>query len=848
MALRFFSLFQDDKAQEWRIEIHDTGFSGSAEEFNVNADGFVLKYNGDTEKPLQPIIGSTVTIPMLIPSEDSSEFDDFVTDLQNSNEDKFTVVIREGLTGSDDVYWVGVLQPEQINIMDESLPTLVELTAADDIANLKGVEYTDDGTPYTGQASILVHLIRILNNTRTTQHWGGTDIFLATQEYFKTTSQTTEDTYLQVGFVYEDIYIDDAGNTKYPSCYEILLQICETMQASLFQARGRWFFLPRMYLNNTGVYNVNEYADTGVLLNANQARNYPYTIAQNSSNAVRLAGGEFSYINALKSVQREYEFKGNVPLIDTTWSKSDLGVTSWSSDDFILPSGGNLAVYCPIIIVQDADGSRIGDKRAIRYELQMTIKCGTYYHKRIINPNNLSSTFILGDGDQIDVFVTTLNAKSWDTTAANRTEWFTTAVDAEYGDQENITFQIVTAGIPADSTGIEVQIRMNAYEADGDTSGTITTNALDGATVNGVLKVWVGDGSDSSGDSIVYSSETNNNAREVFELEKALIGDQISDVATRGALRRADGNYTTEEWYSIEDTDSEYYVNELLCIEHLALRKFTVPILRHTLYSSRIYFDTVFNYASNRWAAMGWTFTANLAHYDVELFRIQRTATDITVAQSDRVPSNVPDFDISQTEDMDAIVRQVASVGVGGIIIRDDVSSEFGLRFTTDESLTEDVILPLPKSTGNTTLAKYVLAEYQFTAGLVNNDQYYIVRDSTTVTLSGTTITAVGKIYGFILPTNAETLELKMHAYSQDSSSLTFTAALFVGSRTNSSEALTLVGSVSISPAQNVITVMDFEESGLELTAGDLLFLAIKKTSGTTGTNNFIGNFTIAAT
>lgn len=860
MALRFYSQFQDDKAQNWLIEIHDTNYVGGSQEFTVNSDGFVLSYNGDTEKPLQPIIGSTCKIPLLIDYGDPDNFNDFITALQNSNEDRFTVVIYEGLLNTDDVYWVGILQPEQINIADESLPTLVELTAADDIANLKGVEYTDDGTPYTGQASTLVHLIRLLNKTRTTQHWGGSDVFLATQEYFKTTSQTTNDTYLEVGFIYDDIYIDESGNTVYPNCYDILLQICETFQASLFQARGRWFFLPKMYLNNSGTYNVNEYADTGVLLASNQSRNYPKTIAQNSADAIRLAGGEFSYLNALKSVQREYEFKGNVPLIDASWTKADLGVTTWSSDDFVLPSGQSLAVYLPVQIIQDADGGRTGAARAIRYEIQMTIKVGTYYHRRLSSPLSSGSSFTLGDGDSLQVFVSTFSTPTFNTTSSNRTEWMIQTLDAEFGDQVNQTSAIITDGIPADSEGIEIEIQMAAYYADGSTSAGITSAALADATINGQLKVWVGDGSDSSGDTIIYNATTNNNAREIFELEKALLGDQISDVATRGALRRSDGNYTTEEWFSLEDTDSEYYVNELLCIEHLALRKFTVPVLRHVLYSDRIHFDTVFNYESNRWSAMAWKFVANRCEYDVELFRIQRAATDITVAVSDRIPSNVPDFDISQTDEAFDDIRRVISDEIGtirstdgSVIIRSGIDQEFGLRWTSDETLTSDVDMPLPKSTGNVQyVAGYVLGEYQFTAGIVNNDQYYVVKSETTVTLSTLNITAVGTIYGFALPTNASELVLKMQAYPQDSSSLTWTVAILVGDRPNgstSAQTLTLIDSVTkVNPTQNVLTNYDINVTGLELTAGQLVFVAIKKTTGSTGTNNFIGNFSILAT
>ena len=135
MAEFLYSTFQDDKAQLWRIEIHDTDFSGSSTEFHVAADGFQLKYQGDTEKPLQPVVGSTLSFVMQIEDgaqglNNSTTLDGFLSTLLTADEDRFTVVVREGALSSDDVYWVGIIQPEQMIIADESYPRSVEVIAA----------------------------------------------------------------------------------------------------------------------------------------------------------------------------------------------------------------------------------------------------------------------------------------------------------------------------------------------------------------------------------------------------------------------------------------------------------------------------------------------------------------------------------------------------------------------------------------------------------------------------------------------------------------------------------------------------------------------------------------------
>ncbi len=862
MAVRFYSEFKDDKGENWRVEIHDEDFTGTASEYTSGASGFELTYNGDTEKPLQPIVGSSVMVPMIIPSESFADFEQFEDDLLTANEDRFSVVIYDDFTGGN-LYWVGILQPEQIDISDESKPRKIEITAADDLANLKGVEYTDDGTPYEGLEMFVIHLIRILNKTRTTQHWGANDLFLSTQKYFTPALTAVANTYEVTGFVYEDIYINKNGDIEYPNCYDILYQICETLQCTIYQARGRWFLLPRMYLNTSNFYNVNEYKKNGVALNSNIQRAYVKPIFQGGNNAYRLSGGEFSHLNAIKSAQRRYTFKGNVPLIDEQFNNTDLGVTTWTNDEFILPSGGSLLLNIPIQITQAADGSRTGNARAIRYEIQVTLKCGTYYHKRTAyTVPGLTSGFNLGDGDSIQMVVPYTNAKSWDTTSTNRTEAFTSAIDAEFGDLENYLFQIVTEAIPGDGAGIEIELDLVAIEADGDTDSTIAADALADATVTGSIELYVGDGQSSSGDEIIFSSSTDNNAREIFELEDALLGDQISDVATRGAIRYLGGAYTEQDWINDIDT-TELNVNELLVREHLALRKYPVKLLRHTLYSPRIHFDEVMTYDGDTYCFMSMKFVANRCEYEAELFRVQRSSTGITGTIGETTGGTGPGFSPGQLDQgNNTTEQQIAGVNLrvaevapedadGSLFVRSTAGAEYGKTFSDSETLTANVDLPLPKANGNTEYIAGVLVGLdRFESELYENGEDYIINGNDETLVASSQIGPVAAHYGYILPVNTETIIVKGQAFTM-TSGLTFEMKVLSGDRPSGASAniaLTNRGSVSQSPT--IATMVDFDKTitGLNLSAGSLVFISFKKTGGTDINDRVFGSVSIFAT
>lgn len=92
MGLRLYSEFSSHNGTDYKIEIYDTLFSGTAETFTVANDGFTLNYSGQTDDIVSPIISSNCTINAF---NNSDAFDSFTNDLIQYQEERFRVKISK---------------------------------------------------------------------------------------------------------------------------------------------------------------------------------------------------------------------------------------------------------------------------------------------------------------------------------------------------------------------------------------------------------------------------------------------------------------------------------------------------------------------------------------------------------------------------------------------------------------------------------------------------------------------------------------------------------------------------------------------------------------------------------
>ena len=244
-TVRFYGEFMDEVGDTWRINLHDTDYSGTATEVTLGAEGFALSYAGNREDRHRPIIGSSVEFTVM---NEGGNFETFLNSvLPAAEEGRMQIEIRRDPDNLNALYWAGILAPEQVEQDDAPAPNPVRMTATDDLGNLQRLYFDQsDGSGFNEIRTPVEHMLQILNQMRTENLWGATDGFFRYVNDVEMSGYTGTDWLNEVQldnpFVNDDNEIYE-GNRGYNS-YEILESIARSLNARVFQANGYWWFLP----------------------------------------------------------------------------------------------------------------------------------------------------------------------------------------------------------------------------------------------------------------------------------------------------------------------------------------------------------------------------------------------------------------------------------------------------------------------------------------------------------------------------------------------------------------------------------------------------------------------------
>lgn len=726
MALRFYYEFKNRQEVDYRVELHDANFSGTAYEVTAQADGFILSYEGQEEDIFMPIVGSHCELPVVNRASYSADFDDFLDDLVVSDEDRFTVAIYLDPDGANTLYWAGVIAPEQTTYEDKSSDKgqLVTLVAVDDLSALKYVDYNNDGTAYTDVASVASHALNCLKKTRTSLlFWGTDDVFLSVGELFAYNDGTDyqpldEDFAIAHGELYE---IDEYNTIQWYSCYKVLESICKTFMYSAMQVGGRWVLFPRHIVASDTTPTFTNWKRGGVKIAEDQSLINARVIGTAAGNVTRYADIEETHLNAVREVRIQHNYDGNLPIIsEGPIAEADIEGFSATASDWIVPSGETLTVYFNFSGVQNEDATRTGNARALRYKLSLTIQCGSYYLKRIATQGGASTFYIDDPGTaqventEISLFGFAYPTAEWTTTSSDEVEFFSAGVDAWGGDNINMLASIIISpDMPADAANITVTINsLEAYEADGTTSAAITTAALADAVIQmGYLKARIGGGN--AGGHIIYSAEDDNNARDIVDLGTTLIGDQVSTLASKGAIRfSSDGSHAGGNFYRLGDVTTKDLMLRMLVRQHLSQRNLPTKIIRGTLYHDQLYFYDYFTYQSRTWLPFASKFNANKSEWEIDLFHLRESYDGITLAEEDKDNkggtlddeviilgtglSDLSDTVATTADKLDGI----QPADTGAIYVKNDVDDTYSVILKSAGGLKADNELKLPSDQG----------------------------------------------------------------------------------------------------------------------------------------------------
>lgn len=386
MAVRLYSEFNSSNDILYRVEIHDSLFTGTASEFTVASDGFTLNYSGETDDIVSPIISSKCEISAY---NNSDAFDDFLAVLNLHQEDRFFVRIYrkdkikdaisnyerlcliEGASIEDvdcvestfldldsidvnatvsenfgELFWTGVVMQDLVSVEDLHKPTLFKLTAVDGIGRLKEEDYP----LITGESTILSFIQSAVNAIGTSDLFASDDIFLSTvvniwdenQTYSLTSDVTSLTRFARI--LYRNV--NEQGDVVYSKYLDILRELCIAFGARFYQRDGGFVF--EQYLERAEtIRRIHSYYKSGTKAFSIDISD-DVSLNQTTEIGARLAGNEFNYLPAIKRVQVTFDQERVNNLLATeltftdTTPRQDLGFVS-SADNGRLQVNGELS-------------------------------------------------------------------------------------------------------------------------------------------------------------------------------------------------------------------------------------------------------------------------------------------------------------------------------------------------------------------------------------------------------------------------------------------------------------------------------------------------------------------------
>ena len=253
MATRLSGQFFSEKNSTNSVIIQDTNYTGDIYDFK--ATSITINWRGDDAKErFVGLIGSELQISIIIDNQDLQAFiDDLVTAEENTLLINYQYSDIDGLVQN----WTGYIVTDLVNFEDIPLEIgyIATITAVDGIGLLKSIDYAIAGTtPYDGFDTFITVILRCIGKL------SGIVNFMQTID---TNIVKVVCNWHETSYTYSSninplkrsringaafYWVDNKGNNKFYSCYEVLQIIAEAWGARiLFSGKHFWFIQVNEY-------------------------------------------------------------------------------------------------------------------------------------------------------------------------------------------------------------------------------------------------------------------------------------------------------------------------------------------------------------------------------------------------------------------------------------------------------------------------------------------------------------------------------------------------------------------------------------------------------------------------
>lgn len=826
MAIRLYSEFLSDQGTQYKIELHDSEWLGGAHEFECAGDGFTLRYSGQTDDIISPVISSEVEIGVAIRTGQVLNYFDALKTYQENRfrvriytNDSYTTsqeyrqrVIDDGGTfegmecvqdaitalGGEDyrLYWAGWVMQDLVTLEDASEPYFMRLNAVDGIGRLANIDYTDANDIDQGGLGVTRSNIIIYNCLEaigTSDLWESSDAFFETcvdwWEVTKMTYATTDDPLylsgLDVGMFQSR---DNDGNTVLLSCFDVLRQLAVLWNARVYITEGRFIFEQVGTRASASRY-ISQYDKTGVVI-ANPSVSDDITIDQTSGNA-RLAGNSWDFLPALKKVSVTYAQRFLSPWVGVK-AFSETSTTQVAG--FV--SGGQgiqFALYGPVSYsINSSTGSTANDAFAVTPVFRVQIRIedssnpGTYYYyNRDFNGYAFGST--------------TFAAPAWSTTAG----YYYFDLEAQsIGGGIGIMYElttITTSDLPATGVLTVVVEKYGIYNIQNNTVYTLSGDQSDTWSIVFVLS-RVDDGQEAASGEVYTATNSSSTigSNLTLDLGEINIGDGVLQTGDLLVFNSSTSVWDSSIAWRKGNSGTGVPILKLMTREALALhsspiQRYNGKLLSNPSFQPRRQFD------GSYWLFSGGTFTASADEWDAVMFPIARATSNISeldpVAQ-DRTPALGRSGASSPTGGPNEL--NAGKVGGMGIDADNQRLGPFQ-EFTGGGRVVGEF-----NTTGNATLDQKLLVDGGTVLGLGSTVTAY----STRVTADGGTIESLSCVTDAITALSGETVSVLQDTSIQESlevqKATDLKSTLAVTGATTMSSTLGVTGATTLSSTLGV--------------------------------------------
>lgn len=701
MGLRLYSEFHSSTDKLFKIEIHDTSFSGTAEAFTVASDGFTLNYSGETDDIVSPIIGSNCTISAY---NNSDAFDTFINALKGYQEERFYVRIYAEAASIEDglvmsyydtelppdnglvLYWAGVIMQDLVTVEDTHKPYVFSITAVDGIGHLSNKEYTN-----VNNTTLEEFIESAVNAIGLDALYASDDLYYATsvniwdtQHTYNATTDVTTLTRFSA-LVYSNK--DEDGTVTYSNYLEILKELCTAFGARFYQREGVYYF--EQYIERTDTSrNVSAYYKNGTKAFTSTVSD-DVTLDGTTGGGARLAGNQFNFLPALKKVQVGYNQERSNNLLANRLTYT--GATGRQDLGFVVDDNNGKIQVTGLLIWQLTHNGNSGaiatDHWRPVWRLELRIEdaanLGTFYYlKRDWSP---------GAGPLY-------GATTWTTTPSYYHVDAGTTRNEASGAYISNGFSLVTPPLPVDG---EAELDVNyyqVYDAFNNTVKTVPVYFDETNQVKEVTATYLNDNGASS-EVTVYSAtntDTKINSNLILDLGELRVSDSLG---LQGSFYVYDGsNWVASTQWRRGNSGSytsllKLLTNEVLSLHKKPIERYSGTIVGPYPFGVRYSFDSAF------WLPMQGTYNANMDEWSSEWFKVQKDLSNITI-----------DTPVGSGGGADFVARISSQQGT------DEVINGVDITVTTSEVTGNQTIGGTLGVTGNSTLATTSVGEFTTTS------------------------------------------------------------------------------------------------------------------------------------